>query len=404
MDSPEADQLDSTGSERVNGLLLVAGMHRSGTSALCAALHACGVDFGQRLLDPIAGVNDEGFWEDRRLVAINDALLEVMGFPWYAAPADFSPPDWSAARFGPQRRDALALLSQAPGQGAVQGMKDPRLCLTLGFWLELCEQAGISPCVCTIARAPLEVAASLERRDGLPPGAGLQLYLNYYRALVGQLPPDALWLTYDALLTDPRTALAPLEQSAGIDLAQADFDSALNTGLRHHRSDAGEEQLGTAPAGPDALAALAGSVARYIEEHPPLVDTLRALVARGGELTRIGELHSAAIATLQQRDDDVARLGSELNRAVDTVAERDGQVQELNGRLAQTGAHLEQALATIEERDGQIGELDARLHEEGRMHGEALARIEELEAGLQRLFARPGIGPLIKVLWKRDRS
>jgi hypothetical protein len=386
----------------MNRLLLVAGMHRSGTSALCAALNASGVSFGAELLDPMAGVNDEGFWEDQRLVAINDALLQAMGFTWYGPPGNFTPPDWAAQRFEPQRHDALALLAEGQGGGVTRGMKDPRLCLTLGFWLHACEQAGLAPLVCVIARAPLEVAASLACRDGLPPSVGLQLYLTYYRALIAQLPRDACWMTYDALLAEPRIALEPLEQAAGLDLSTADLGGSVKTGLRHHRSDAGGQPLRVAPTGPGAVAELAAPIAAYADEHPPLTDTLRALVSRGRELTRIGELHSQAIATLDQRDADVAALGAELRQAVDTVARRDRQLGELNAKLEQTGAHLGQALGTIEERDRQIGELDARLHEEGRMHGKALAYIEELEAGLQRLFARPAIGRLIRKLWESD--
>ena len=34
-------------------LLFLIGLHRSGTSALCAALHACGASFGQHLLEPM---------------------------------------------------------------------------------------------------------------------------------------------------------------------------------------------------------------------------------------------------------------------------------------------------------------------------------------------------------------
>jgi hypothetical protein len=45
-------------------LLIVAGMHRSGTSALCAALESVGASFGSELLEPMEGVNAEGFWED----------------------------------------------------------------------------------------------------------------------------------------------------------------------------------------------------------------------------------------------------------------------------------------------------------------------------------------------------
>ena len=63
-------------------LLLVLGMHRSGTSALCAALAACGVSFGDRLLDPLAGVNDEGFWEDAAVVAIDQQSLALLDPNW----------------------------------------------------------------------------------------------------------------------------------------------------------------------------------------------------------------------------------------------------------------------------------------------------------------------------------
>ena len=68
------------------GLLLVVGMHRSGTSALCAALHASGASFGTSLLDPMSGVNDEGFWEDEAVVALNERLLEQLGYHWYSVP------------------------------------------------------------------------------------------------------------------------------------------------------------------------------------------------------------------------------------------------------------------------------------------------------------------------------
>jgi hypothetical protein len=60
----------------------VVGMHRSGTSALCAALAACGVSFGNRLLDAMAGVNDEGFWEDATVVSITEQLLALLDSRW----------------------------------------------------------------------------------------------------------------------------------------------------------------------------------------------------------------------------------------------------------------------------------------------------------------------------------
>ncbi|MEZ5566791.1 MAG: hypothetical protein R3E54_00255 [Halioglobus sp.] len=80
-------------------LLFVVGMHRAGTSALCAALSACGASFSDKLLPPMAGVNDEGFWESVEVVAINEQLLAAAGFEWFSAPADAENLDWSEAKF-----------------------------------------------------------------------------------------------------------------------------------------------------------------------------------------------------------------------------------------------------------------------------------------------------------------
>ncbi|MFM0308870.1 hypothetical protein P0D71_13905 [Paraburkholderia sp. RL17-383-BIF-A] len=56
-------------------LVVVLGMHRSGTSAITRAMETMGADFGSRLMPAVAGVNDKGFFEDLDIVAIN---MEIM--------------------------------------------------------------------------------------------------------------------------------------------------------------------------------------------------------------------------------------------------------------------------------------------------------------------------------------
>jgi len=170
----------------------VLGVHRSGTSALCAALAASGVSFGNQLIDAMAGVNDEGFWEDAGVVAVNEQLLALADSSWYAPAPGIAEIDWTAARFDSLRRQAAALLQAGFGDAPLQAIKDPRLCLTLPFWLALCDELDIATSVCVIGRAPLEVARSLEKRDGLPIGYGLRLYA-FYRACIDRFaPPGAI--------------------------------------------------------------------------------------------------------------------------------------------------------------------------------------------------------------------
>ncbi len=60
--------------------LCIAGMHRSGTSMVTRLLNLCGLEIGPQrdLLGPRSS-NPEGFWENRRFIRINDAVLREQG-------------------------------------------------------------------------------------------------------------------------------------------------------------------------------------------------------------------------------------------------------------------------------------------------------------------------------------
>ena len=63
-------------------LILVLGMHRSGTSALTRMLNLLGVDLGGKLLEAQAGVREQGVWEPYAVVEINEDLLSRLGSCW----------------------------------------------------------------------------------------------------------------------------------------------------------------------------------------------------------------------------------------------------------------------------------------------------------------------------------
>ena len=70
---------------------------------------------------------------------------------------------------------------------------------------------------------------------------------------------------------------------------------------------------------------------------------------RAEELTELGQAHSAALATLDQRDLDVNNLSALHTEALATIDERDAQIVEFDRRLAQTGEELSQALSKLRE-------------------------------------------------------
>ena len=384
-------------------LLFVVGMHRSGTSALCAALQAAGFSFGDTLLAAQAGVNEEGFWEDADVVALNDALLFAVNSTWYTPDDSLGEVDWSAGQFSHHRRAAIDILQRGFG-GSQAAVKDPRFCLTLPFWLACCAEIGTSARVCVIGRAPIEIARSLEKRDGFPLGYGLRLVAAYKRGLESNIPPGTPRTTFDELLADPAAALAVIELDVSNPSSDADVKGALRSGLRHHKVAPNGDVLSNPISGESDLLRLEQALEERYSSGTTLRDFARALTTQSAKLTGIGEAHEAALATLDQRDADIEALSAEHKQALATIAERDQQIAELDQRLAQAGSELEVAMATIEERDEQIAEFDRRLSKLGEEHAYALEVLRERDAQLERLRTAPGMGLAVRWMLSNEKS
>ena len=52
-------------------LIVVLGMHRSGTSAITRGLKVLGVELGDQLIAAVEGDNSKGYWEDSDLNTLN---------------------------------------------------------------------------------------------------------------------------------------------------------------------------------------------------------------------------------------------------------------------------------------------------------------------------------------------
>lgn len=154
-------------------IILVAGMHRSGTSYLAHALGLCGADCGNRSQWEGAD-NPRGFWEDRMFVALNEHLLRAVGATWHAPKtvrADLEPPEGGLRK----------LLSAFEGRTIL--FKDPRLCWTYPVWANFFEDVPRISLVASL-RHPAAVAASLNERDGMFRHQADSLYAEAYQNLL----------------------------------------------------------------------------------------------------------------------------------------------------------------------------------------------------------------------------
>lgn len=63
-----------------NKVVMIAGMHRSGTSVAAQWLHRCGLFLGERLLGPGTG-NEDGHFEDEDFLQLHQMLLQQLHLP-----------------------------------------------------------------------------------------------------------------------------------------------------------------------------------------------------------------------------------------------------------------------------------------------------------------------------------
>lgn len=158
--------------------LVVCGMHRSGTSTLTRVCNLLGAELGEGLIAPLPNDNDLGFWELQELVDAHEAMLEHSGLTHLTAQP--MPEDW---RSNPALEPYIHTLTRRAAKECAEhtlwAVKDPRMCRLMPVWLELFKEIHACPRFLISIRHPLEVAKSLEKRNGLPMEEGLRLWCLY---------------------------------------------------------------------------------------------------------------------------------------------------------------------------------------------------------------------------------
>jgi hypothetical protein len=218
----------------------VLGMHRSGTSLVAGALRLLGADLGppDGILPPDPTDNPRGYWEQRAVIDVNNELLVRLEGSSWSPPA--LPDGWHEREELDDLRERARAILSGFDPSAVWAIKDPRMSLTLPFWLPLVDRSAAIVCL----RSPRDVAASLDARD---PGGPLSR-----RAWTG------VWLDYTRAALDNAATVGPTR------FFYDDWFTARGRQLR--RLSGVLEELGSAPPA-SALAAVDDFVAAELRHH-----------------------------------------------------------------------------------------------------------------------------------------
>lgn len=197
-------------------IVVVLGMHRSGTSAITRGLQVLGVELGSNLLSPEVGINDKGFWEDVDVTAFNDEFLKELGHDWHTlTPIMSEELDSSVAR--DRKLRAVELLRNKLSDIDCFGVKDPRIARLLPFWQSVFAELDLKVSYVVAFRNPKSVAHSLVKRNEFELEKGYFLWLEHMLlSLKYSQGASRVFVNYDLMLQDPEQQLKRI--SAALDL------------------------------------------------------------------------------------------------------------------------------------------------------------------------------------------
>lgn len=160
--------------------VLVAGMHRSGTSAFSGSLNLAGLDYGKNKAKVVDQFNEHGYFENLSVLHFNEETLSSIGSSW----ADTVPVSETQVRLMLERKDKLVSLIRGQFTTNHFFIKDPRISLLLPLYISALKELCIQAVIVFIDRSNGSIAKSLQRAQGVIFDKGLQLCNKYKNSLL----------------------------------------------------------------------------------------------------------------------------------------------------------------------------------------------------------------------------
>ena len=218
---------------RPHPVILVLGMHRSGTSAMTRMLNLLGADIGP---DPETEV-----WEQPGLMDIHERALAAVGLEAWDDASPLPADAWASDRLDRFQDELIAWASEHYAADRPWVVKDPRMCRLAPLWWPVLQRLGRPPVCVLLARHPTEVAASLERRDALAAGHAHALWLRHMlEADAATRDRPRVVVAYTDLLANWRAVARRLRKELGLAWprplkdASGEIDRFLSPDQRHH--------------------------------------------------------------------------------------------------------------------------------------------------------------------------
>jgi hypothetical protein len=368
-------------------IVLVLGMHRSGTSLCSHILSALGVDMADNIAGPrnasVTPDNLRGHWERWEIVEFHDRILGLFNRDYLGRFHDFALPVawWADPRVAQIRHQIVAFLESRMGDGYF-GFKDPRTLRLMPVWHQIFNELKLAPKLVLCLRNPAQVARSLYARDSLDPANGeyrwLAYMIDFYRYANNF---ECCVVEYEEWFDNPAANIEKLRKFFDLPWQQSESDLTL------------------------LLSDLIDPTARHDdpehhEANQPLVRSLYKLASRAGgdgdARDQIAYIVSQFVGfqqlqrPFQRAFEEVAKVAAKLpeieQEAVAlraAVDERDAVAEAAGARAAAVEERLAAALAEIEHQRAQMVELAKERDERETALTNLSRRVDELVAALE---------------------
>lgn len=211
-------------------IVIVGGMHRSGTSALAGMLHSNGIVMGKDFdwYPPPMKENPKGFYENVRFRRINDRILKENG---YKVKSFIPNIPWVKETKNQKIRGKMKELITEFMACSNWGWKDPRTCLTFNSWYSVIRELKLlnDLKVVFIHRPEVDVSNSMRARgnkERLYEGQFEDLALVYAGRLEDNLnysKVNTFHIEFYDLLQKTKETVDGLQLFLGIDLPNRSF-------------------------------------------------------------------------------------------------------------------------------------------------------------------------------------
>jgi len=187
-----------------NTLLLILGMHRSGTSLCTGIISQLGIPLASGAYSSAGEDNQKGYFEDLGLARLQDDFLKRLDSHW-ANPNYLDLKSNQALEITTEIAEYLNLHFKGK---EILAIKDPRICRLLPLWVAAAQKSNINLKTIFIYRNPHEVTDSLYRRDRFPKTLSNLLWHIYYRDALSCIIENNIdyhGLFFEEILSAPET-------------------------------------------------------------------------------------------------------------------------------------------------------------------------------------------------------